>query len=411
MNEKFLAKRERIDQAIALKTPDRVPFFLVQNYMPARTEGLKYKDAYYDVDAWINANRDFIERYDPDMFFPIDSPVIGSGVVHDILGTLAQKWPGGTLADNIGHQFVEGEYMLQGEYDMFLDDPSDYLLRVFTPRVFQNLKGLAQMPPLKTLSLGCYGTALWGMTISSPDVTKALETLLEMSRPATEYAMKVNQFHGEMAEAGQIPSHTAPTLHPFDVISDMLRGMRGAMLDMFQVPDKLLAATEKLYPCVLASAIGAAKASGNPQVFIPLHRGADGFMSVKQFEKFYWPYLQQLFVDLIDAGLIPFPFFEGTYEKRLDYLATLPPGKILGWFDRSNLKLLKEKLGDVMCVCGGMPVSMLQTGTPESVRVYTKQIIDTYGKRGFIMNMSSVLDEAKPELLDAWIGATREFGS
>ncbi len=412
MNEKFLEKRRRLDDAIALKTPDRVPIFLTQGYLPALTGGITYKDAYYDPEAWIKANRDFVERYDPDMYFPVESSaVIGAGPAHDILGTLAQKWPGSTLPDMVGHQFVEGEYMQQSEYDHFLDDPSDYLLRIFTPRVFKNLAGLAKLPPLKSLSLGCYGTFLWGMTISDPDVMKALEALLAMSKPSAEYALKLAQFNGEMAEAGQMSSSGAPVLHPFDIISDMLRGMRGAMLDMFQVPDKLLAATEKLYPYVIASAIGGAQVSGNPRIFIPLHRGADGFMSPKQFEKFYWPYLKRLLEDLIAAGLTPMPFFEGTYEKRLDYLTQLPPGKILGWFDRSDLSLLKEKLADVMCVCGGMPASMLQTGTPASIRDYTKQIIETYGKRGFVMNTSTMLDEVKPELLEAWIAATREFGA
>ena len=37
--------------------------------------------------------------------------------------------------------------------------------------------------------------------------------------------------------------------------------------------------------------------NGNPIVFIPLHKGADGFMSDEQFKKFYWPTLR----DLIDG--------------------------------------------------------------------------------------------------------------
>lgn len=151
--------------------------------------------------------------------------------------------------------------------------------------------------------------------------------------------------------------------------------------------------------------------SGNKQIFIPLHRGADGFMSSKQFEKFYWPYLKQLLCDLVDAGLTPIPFFEGLYDQRLDYLKELPAGKIIGWFDRTDLRKLKEKLGDVMCVAAGMPVSLLQTGTVESVRQQTKEAIDIFEGRGLIMTPSTMIDEAKPELLQAWVDATREFGA
>ncbi len=411
MREKLQEKRKRIDDVIALKEPDRVPFFLVQNYMPARTEGLAYKDAHYNIDAWVEGCRNFINKYDPDMYFMIDAPSMGTGFAHDILGTVSIKWPGGTLPDNIPHQFVEGEYMLQEEYDHFLDDPSDYLIRVFVPRIFGNLQGLAKLPSLKALSLGHAGATIFGMAIFDPEVTDALQRLLEMSRPAAEFIMKVGQGHAELLGEGQICSSTAPAIVPFDIISDFLRGMRGTMIDMFQVPEKLIAAIEKLYPIILDSAIQAAQITGNKQIFIPLHRGADGFMSPKQFERFYWPYLKQLINDLIDADLIPLPMFEGSYEQRLEYLAQLPAGKIIGWFDRSDLKLLRQKLGDVMCVAAGMPVSLLQTGNVESVRRQTKEAIDIFGKRGFMMAPSSVLDEAKPELLQAWVDATREFGA
>lgn len=411
MNKRLQEKRKRIDDVLALQKPDTVPFFLVQNYMPAKTEGLTYKDAHYDADSWAEACRNFIKRYDPDMYFMIDAPVIGAGAAHDILGTLSMKWPGGTLSDNISQQFVEGEYMLQGEYDHFLDDPSDYLIRVFAPRVFSNLKGLGKLPSLKALSMGHFSTSLFGLAFFDSEVADALQRLLAMSKPAAEFTMKMGQAHAKLLEEGQLSACAAPAIVPFDIISDFMRGMRGTMIDMFQVPEKLIAAMEKIYPLILDTAVQLAQISGNNQIFIPLHRGADGFMSLGQFEKFYWPYLKQLICDLIEAGMVPLPFFEGTYEQRLDYLAQLPAGKIIGWFDRSDLKLLQEKLGEVMCVAAGMPVSLLQTGTVESVRRQTKEAIDIFGKRGFIMAPSSVLDEAKPELLQAWVDATREFGA
>lgn len=410
MYKKLAEKRKRIDDAVALKKPDMVPFYLVQNYMPARTEGLTFKDAHYDIDAWVEANRNFIKRYDPDMYYIIDGPSLGSGIAHDILGTVSIKWPGGALRDNVPHQFVEGEYMRQEEYDHFLDDPTDYLIRVFVPRVFGNLQGLAKLPPLKALSLGHVGVGLFGMTIADPEVTFALQKLLEMSSPAAEYTMKVGQAHAKLMDEGQIYISAGFTIPPFDLVSDLLRGMRGSMIDMFQVPEKLIATMDRLYPLLLGSAIQAAQASGNKQICVMLTRGADGFMSLKQFEKFYWPYLKQLLCDLIDAGLTPIPFFEGNYEQRLDYLAELPAGKIIGWFDRTDLNLLQEKLGEVMCVAAGMPASLLQTGTVESVRRQTKEAIGIFEKRGFIMAPSTMLDEAKPELLQAWVDATREFG-
>jgi uroporphyrinogen-III decarboxylase len=65
-----------------------------------------------------------------------------------------------------------------------------------------------------------------------------------------------------------------------------------------------------------------------------------------------------------------------------------------------------------MCIVGGMPISLLQTGTPEKVRAETKKVIETIGQDGgFIMSSSTVLDEADPELVRVWVEATKEYGA
>jgi hypothetical protein len=58
-----------------------------------------------------------------------------------------------------------------------------------------------------------------------------------------------------------------------------------------------------------------------------------------------------------------------------------------------------------------MPLSLLQIGTPEQVRAYTKKLIEVVGKDGgYIMSSNTVMDEAKPELVRVWVDATREYG-
>ena len=76
-------------------------------------------------------------------------------------------------------------------------------------------------------------------------------------------------------------------------MSDTLRGMRGIMLDIHRRPEKLLAAMEKVLKFELEHAIAFSEATGLKTAFIPLHRGSDGFMSLPQFENFYWPTLKR----------------------------------------------------------------------------------------------------------------------
>ena len=113
---------------------------------------------------------------------------------------------------------------------------------------------------------------------------------------------------------------------PYDMISDFLRGMRGAMLDMYRCPDKLMAAIEKISQQTLKRIAAGPKATEFTTAFIALHRGADGFMSLKQFEQFYWPYLMKLVNALVDAGYTPEIFFEG----RLHEASRIPAGTAEG---------------------------------------------------------------------------------
>jgi uroporphyrinogen-III decarboxylase len=195
------------------------------------------------------------------------------------------------------------------------------------------------------------------------------------------------------------------------MISDFMRGMRGAMLDMYRCPDKLLAAIEKISEQTLKRIAAAPKATEFTTTFIALHRGADGFMSIKQFEKFYWPYLKKLVDALVEAGYTPEVFFEGDYTQRLEYLREFPKGKVIARFDRSDMAKVKQVLGGHICISGNVPASLLQTSDVEGVKKYCRWLIDVVGKDGgFIMGPGSVVDEVKPENLKAMIDFTREYG-
>jgi len=155
-----------------------------------------------------------------------------------------------------------------------------------------------------------------------------------------------------------------------------------------------------------------AKKGRNPGVFIPLHRGADGFMSSRQFETFYWPGLKKFLLALIEEGLTPIPFFEGNYTSRLEYLAELPRGKVLGLFDNTDIYELKKVLGETMCISGLMPLTLLQFGSVEEVKEYAKRLIDVVGKEGgFMMGPRSAMDEANPDIVKVWTEFTRAYGS
>ena len=138
---------------------------------------------------------------------------------------------------------------------------------------------------------------------------------------------------------------------------------------------------------------------------------SDGLMSLQQFEKFYWPGFKQVVLAMVDAGLTPVIHFQGSFDTRLEYFTEFPRGKTIGLLDRTDIFRAKEILGDTMCLCGNMPLTLLRAGTADEIEDYARRLIHVVGKDGgFIMSSNTVLDDADPDRVKLWIDFTRKYG-
>lgn len=64
-----------------------------------------------------------------------------------------------------------------------------------------------------------------------------------------------------------------------------------------------------------------------------------------------------------------------------------------------------------MCIRGNVPSSLLQTGSPQDVKDYCRELIDVVGRGGgFILSPRSSIDEAKLENLIAMFDFTGDYG-
>ncbi|MBN1368342.1 MAG: hypothetical protein JW967_10500 [Dehalococcoidales bacterium] len=404
-------RKKRIIDAIALKVPDRVPLFLSISAFGTKYGGITVKEAFENTPKWHDINEKLLLEYQPDFY---GGPTAFDMETNAILDVKSYRWPGHGVDEKTPYQWVEGEYMKAEEYDALLSNPGEFIFNTYFPRICGGVEGLRTVPPMLSTLMGGPIAAF-----SNPAALNALKTIIKAVENNGKYMLAQLAF-GPRMEAKGFPNISGMGGYvPFDAISDLLRGLKGTTLDMFQRPEKLLALEEMLLPYYTGGSAGfvglGGGDSGEPDDlklgFTALHRGSDGFMSLKQFEKFYWPGLKAVIMDIINRGVTPFMFFEGSWDQRLEYLKELPKGKILGWFDRTNLFKAKEIIGDTMCICGDMPLSLLQTGTPEQVRAYTKKLIDVVGKGGgFIMGSNTSLDDARPDLLKVWVDATREYG-
>jgi hypothetical protein len=405
----YKASITRIKDAVQLKkTPDRVPVALLPSMFPFLSAGMSVQEAMYDYEKCAAAFKRFILELKPDMH--IGAAQAGPGKFYEILDYKLYKWPGHGVAPEHCYQCVEAEYMKAGEYDLLISDPSFYFRNFYLPRVFGALQGFTMLPP-HTGILEIYGVAFNFIPYALPPVQSTFKALFEAGAEALKWAMVIGGLNAELATLGYPNILGGFTKAPFDTIGDTLRGTRGIIMDMYRQPGKLLEAMEALVPIMIGMGIGAAQQTGNPQIFMPLHKGADGFLSDEQFKKFYWPTFKAVMLGLIAEGCIPFPALEGHWGSRLEIIQDIPKGKTMWMVDQTDMAKVKQTLGQKACLIGNVSSSMLKLGTPQEVKDYVKKLIDTAGKGGgLIISNGAFFDEAKPENVKAMVEFTREYG-
>lgn len=396
----------RLTKAMKLEEPDRVPVMLPTGTVPIYMAGLTYKEAMYDSEKLCKAYEDALHIFKGDDFAV---PMIPSGKAQEILKTKISKYPGhGLRDDGHGYQFVEGEYMKADEYDIFINDVSDFVLRYYLPRTIGALEPFENFAPLP-YSLGFPNIFLGPM--ANPEVQKMLLALIEYGKEDAKFQMPLMKYR-QMAMAEGHPSLMGAFAHaPFDLMGDTLRGTHGIIMDMYRQPDKLKQAMEKLVPLNIDIAVGAANMSGCPIAMFPLHKGDDSMMSDEQYKEFYWPTFRKVIMGLIDEGVLPLLFAEGRYNDRLDIIKDLPRAGVVWYFDQTDMFKAKEVLGDTACLMGNVSTALLCTGTPQDVKEYCRKLIEVVGKGGgFILAGGAALDKADPDNIHAMSDAAFEYG-
>ncbi len=409
--KEYAERDTRVNEAIAMKVPDRIPFQLFAGYFAGRYCGTPLAAAYYDSEKWRLANIKAITELEPDVYWAENAGLSGKAL--EFLGPRQIRWPGFQLPPNLSHQMIELEPMKAEDYEAFLEDPSDFIVRSYMPRVFESAAPMAKLPPFRSL-FGPWGMVSYLAQFTRPDMLEMLDKFRQTAEIQAKWMKRDVSLDEELAGFG-FPAYCTPRMMapaPFDMISDFLRGMRGAMLDMYRLPDKLVETCDKLCKQTVDAikALPAPEDGSVKRVFMALHRGSDGFMSLSQFEKFYWPTLKKVILALIDAGWTPCPFFEGTWDQRLEYLLELPKGKVLCHFARTNPEKAKAVLGGHLCFMIDVPGIILQAGTISEVEDYCKNLIKACGKDGGFIMTATALDEATPKNVKAMIDITKTYG-
>ena len=403
------ARWQRIMDCVALRQPDRMPVALYATFWLAKYGGINCRQLMYDYDKTRELAERAVLEFEPDVYGTMLT-VTASGRSLEAMGFKQLQWPGNGVGDDQPYQYLDREYMKADEYDDFIFDPTGYYLHTYLPRVASAFEGFEQLPMFPGL---CYTRLIMGMRpFARPGVRAALERLMNAAGEIDRFAEHISAFTGRMTSLGYPCTNGVAGGAPYDVVADYFRGARGMMTDIYRNRDKLLELLDKMTVFLLRQIIPAARDSGNPVVFLPIHWAPDAFMSDKQFRELWWPSFRKLMIGLIDAGLIPMPLWEADCTKRLEIIRDIPPGKCIYWFERTDMVKAFEVLGDVVALRGNLSPSMLTAGTPADVDAAVRHLAENVFHKGGKLILDAAFglpDETPVANVRAMFDAARKY--
>jgi hypothetical protein len=408
--QSYKTRLRRLIDVFLVREPDRVPANLSFGAAPLYASGIDYHTGIYDYEKAVQACARFNEVHS----LALEAcavPKIFPASVFDALDYRLYSWPGhGTPVGAAGYQFNEGEYMRADEYDAFIRDPSDFWMRTYLPRIFGAFEPFRQLGRLTDILEFPTGSLL---PLGAPDVQDTLRKLIDAGRELAKFAKITGEFNRGVVENGYLqPPYENTARAPFDTLGDTLRGTKAIMNDMFRRPDKLLEALDATADMTINSIMTSRKAARGFTVNFPLHKGADGWMSPKQFDIFYFPSLKKVMDAFINDGYIVTLFAEGSYDTRLESFADFPRGSVHWKFDRTDIARAKQLYSDKFSMEGNVPTSLIGTGTPGEVKEYCRHLIETCGPGGgYILAAGASMDNPSVENLKAMVEAAREYGT
>lgn len=404
------ARWQRFMDCVRLKTPDRMPIGLQPTFWLAKYGGISCRELMYEADTTAAIAERALLEFQPDVCSPMVLAT-ASGRALEAADFKQLQWPGHGVGDHQPFQYIDREYMHADEFDEFLFDPTGFYLQKYLPRVAGCFEGIQEMPYLPGLH---YMRLIGGLRgFAKPGVRQAFENILKAAEESERLAQAHLAFVEKMKRLGFPMSYLSTSVSPYDFIADYFRGATNMMKDLFRNKEKLHLLLDKAAQFLLRQTVAAARASGNPVVFIPVHWAPDPFMSGKQFETFWWPSFRKMLIGLIEADLIPMPMWESDCTKRLEIIKDIPAGTCVYWFERTDMVRAHEVLGDVVALRGNLSPSMMTTGTPEDVDAAVKHLAENVFHKGGKLILDGAFglpDETPVENVQAMFAAARKYG-
>lgn len=372
----------RYQSTIALERTDRIPIAPPMNYLAEIYSGSNNQQNIYDPQKLLQAEIAFISE------FP-ETDVLRSnriwGPMCDAIGLKTYSLPGRELPADGQFQFMEEEYMKADEYDVLIKNPAEFMMGTLIPRLFGEMEKGSIRSHYAFLKAG---------------LAQGMRNEILRNR---NYQLET--------QCGIPQAGLGGFIAPFDVLSDALRGLKGALIDTYRQPAKVLEACEVLTPIMARFALANADPLKRYPIIVPTHKPC--FLSPKQFDTFYWPSFKKILEILTGSGYKVRILLEGDWSKHWHHLLELPKGTLVCDIDdKSDIFKAKQEIGYHHCIAGGISNTMLIIGSPSEIEERVKLLCEQAGKDGgFIISGGCLIPyETKPENYKAMVDAVMKYG-
>ena len=185
-------REQRVTDAISLQTTDRVPVSCEIGFFAAKYAGIPCSAAYYDGDAWLAAYRKTLRDFQPDMAF---TRPFSPGMALEYLDPKFMRWPGHGVNPNHSLQVIEIESLQDDEYDLFLHNTADYMIRHHVPRLHGSLEFLSMLPELSNTSwIEPWAAQNLALFVTEPEIEAAIRNLQEAGREIRKWQRVAVEF-------------------------------------------------------------------------------------------------------------------------------------------------------------------------------------------------------------------------
>ncbi len=372
MAKETMTHEERVWAAIRLEKPDHVPVDILATAAYAPVTGWTVADWYFNMTVeqkWAAIDKvwDYTGGWDMDLASIVTEKDPNAPLFSAISMGIKMKFPGKELTNNYTAQVIEQEYMKREDYDTVAEIGwQRFLNEDYQFRIVDVTKGELDK----------------AMMVMAQGFMNSLETWKKRGvvilNPATAHAM-----------------------HPFFRFA-MARSMVKFIEDLYYYPALVEKALKTVTREYIEQIISGCKAWDTKLTFVSEERAEGAMFPLHIFERFWWPYTQELVDAVWSEGIVTWFHLDQCWDKNIPYFKKLPRGSaVLALDGTTDIFTAKEVLRNHLCLAGDVPSSLMCLGKPEDVEAYCKKLIDEVGgDGGFILSTGCEMPTAVK--LDNW---------